>query len=118
MSYPLIDVMQMASEPSPQPNQRILCRHPFEEQKRAYITPSKVQELLQLAWDGENGGRVGNTFNIHETREFCLAQLAGLRQDHLRPLNPTPYKVAVSAPLFDFMHKLWLDEAPISDLLS
>lgn len=38
------------------------------------------------------------------------------REDHIRPLNPTPYKVSVSAELYDFMHRLWLNEAPIQDL--
>lgn len=39
-----------------------------------------------------------------------------LREDHLRPVNPTPYKVAVSADLFHFLHDLWMREVPIPEL--
>jgi nicotinate phosphoribosyltransferase len=43
-------------------------------------------------------------------------QLECLREDHKRPLNPTPYKVSLSERLFEFMHKLWLDSAVMRDL--
>jgi len=39
-----------------------------------------------------------------------------MRSDHLRILNPTPYKVSVSPHLYDMLHNLWLDESPIPDL--
>jgi len=35
---------------------------------------------------------------------------------HLRGLNPHPYKVSVSGELYDFLHDLWQNEAPISDI--
>ncbi|XP_022883410.1 nicotinate phosphoribosyltransferase 1-like [Olea europaea var. sylvestris] len=49
-------------------------------------------------------------------RERCIKQLDQMRTDHLRRLNPTPYKVSVSAKLYDFIHFLWLNEAPIGEL--
>jgi nicotinate phosphoribosyltransferase len=45
-----------------------------------------------------------------------LAQLQALRPDHLRALNPTPYKVSVSEHLYQFLHDLWLAEAPIAEI--
>lgn len=39
-----------------------------------------------------------------------------MRPDHMRELNPTPYKVSVSAKLYDFIHFLWLNEAPVGEL--
>jgi len=41
-----------------------------------------------------------------------------MRPDHLRLLNPTPYKVSVSTQLYNFIHDLWLQEAPIPDISS
>lgn len=73
-------------------------------------------------------------------------QLEQMRPDHMRKLNPTPYKVtelylalnftivfilndiecffsslnykqvSVSAKLYEFIHFLWLNEAPVGEL--
>lgn len=53
---PLVDIMLMAQELPPIVGERILCRHPFMENKRAYVTPSGVVPLLELVWDGPKGG--------------------------------------------------------------
>jgi len=31
-------------------------------------------------------------------------------------INPTPYKVSVTDELFQFLHRLWVEEAPIPEL--
>ena len=48
--YALLDLMQGVDEVVPKPLNKVLCRHPFEESKRCYATPSKVDNLLQVWW--------------------------------------------------------------------
>ena len=45
---PLMDVIQRASEPAPVPGERMLCRHPFEEQKRAHVVPTRSAVTVAL----------------------------------------------------------------------
>jgi hypothetical protein len=78
---------------------------------------SQVQPLLLPAWDGPNGGIVeGALTSLDVAKARVKEQLGSIREDTLRYLNPTPYKVSVSGPLFDFFHKLWEDEMPIAEL--
>lgn len=112
-NYAIMDIMIQVGEPTPQPGEKILCRHPFDETKRAFVTPSKVLPLHQCVWDGE----IKYSFiPLSEIRNYVMAQLETLREDHLRALNPTPYKVAVSSELYNFIHKLWMSEAPITEI--
>ena len=243
---PLLDLLILAGEARPQPNVRLLCRHPFDEKKRVYVTPSVVIPLLRLVWQGaaagvreeriesrrrhapapaavlaaalfeslapgrdfkaggeeqagavvggggmgEGGGtdsrsgsgsprstageffhaatpaavgvgasraataaavahsppladsattggaagggneRVGlvrsasvstgelrvPSPSLQELRAFVGAQIALMRADHMRPLNPTPYKVSVSADLFSAVSSMLLKELPIPEL--
>jgi nicotinate phosphoribosyltransferase len=112
--FPVLDLMIRDEEQPPSPCERILCRHPFDEAKRAYVTPSKVALLNDLVW---NGGPTGPEPSIEEIRSWVLDQLGSFRQDHLRPLNPTPYKVSVSDSLYHFIHDLWMEEAPITEIV-
>ena len=57
---------------------------------------------------------------FHPSLPICFAlyfftQLRDVREDHLRRLNPTPYKVSVTSDLYTFMHDLWLAEAPVPE---
>jgi len=81
--------------------------------------------------------------SLQKIRARCMQQLEQMRPDHMRRLNPTPYKVmcpfyllnymkssittenltcfvpkqvSVSAKLYDFIHFLWLSEAPVGEL--
>ena len=47
----------------------------------------------------------------------CMTSIKMMRSDHLRYTNPTPYKVSVSESLYDFIHKLWLEEAPVGEIV-
>jgi nicotinate phosphoribosyltransferase len=110
---PAMDLLQSADSPAPTPGERILCRHPFNNLKRAYIRPSKVEPLFNLVW---NGKLVQELPKLAQNREYCMAQLSQLREDHKRVVNPTPYKVSVSEELFKYMHELWENECPIHEI--
>ncbi|KAI3922256.1 hypothetical protein MKX01_005945 [Papaver californicum] len=114
--YPLVDIMTGVNEPPPKVSERILCRHPFNESKRAYVVPQQVEELLKCYWSGDSGTPRDELPPIKKIRDRCMQQLNQMRPDHMRRLNPTPYKVSVSAKLYDFIHFLWLNEAPVGEL--
>lgn len=115
--FPLVDIMTGENEPSPKVGERILCRHPFNESKRAYVVPQRVEELLKCYWPGNfSGNKREDLLPLKEIRQRCINQLEQMRPDHMRRLNPTPYKVSVSAKLYDFIHFLWLNEAPVGEL--
>nr|POF07311.1 nicotinate phosphoribosyltransferase 1 [Quercus suber] len=114
--YPLVDIMTGENEPSPQVGERILCRHPFNESKRAYVVPQRVEELLKCYWPGTSDKAKEDLPPLKDIRKRCMEQLEQMRPDHMRRLNPTPYKVSVSAKLYDFIHFLWLNEAPVGEL--
>ncbi|RVW55376.1 Nicotinate phosphoribosyltransferase 2 [Vitis vinifera] len=136
--YPLVDIMTGENEPPPkvfhplvgwgvgggvskerrkQVAERILCRHPFSESKRAYVVPQHVEELLKCYWSGSSGKAREELPPLKNIKERCMKQLEQMRPDHMRRLNPTPYKqVSVSAKLYDFIHFLWLNEAPVGEL--
>jgi nicotinate phosphoribosyltransferase len=111
---PLLDVIIKVGDEAPTPEKKFFCRHPFEESKRAYVVPTEVRPLHHPYWDGRHP--VYQPSNIHDTRNHVLQQLKEFRPDHLRPVNPTPYKVAVSDELYSFIHGLWMQEAPIATL--
>jgi nicotinate phosphoribosyltransferase len=112
--HALIDLMQRNSEPPPEVGQKVLCRHPFQESKRAYVIPTRVESLYKVYWQNGRVCQPRNTLN--QVRERVQKSLKTLRQDHKRNLNPTPYKVAVSDNLYNFIHDLWLQNAPIGEL--
>ncbi|XP_064597127.1 nicotinate phosphoribosyltransferase-like [Liolophura sinensis] len=112
--HALVDLMQQPHESAPVPGQRTLCRHPFNESKRAYVSPSTVEPLHTLYW--KNGQLQQPFLSLQELREKAAKSLMSIRNDIKRTLNPTPYKVSVSAKLYSFIHDLWLEHAPIGEL--
>lgn len=110
----LIDLLQRSCEAAPEIKKRVLCRHPFEESKRAYVIPSKVERLLVMYLD--KGKLCRPLPNIQEVRDVVRGNLRQLRSDIKRNLNPTPYKVSVSDDLYHFLHEFWLKNAPIGEL--
>eukprot|EP00029_Vermamoeba_vermiformis_P008870 TRINITY_DN4267_c0_g1_i1.p1 TRINITY_DN4267_c0_g1~~TRINITY_DN4267_c0_g1_i1.p1 ORF type:complete len:534 (+),score=130.04 TRINITY_DN4267_c0_g1_i1:104-1705(+) len=109
----ILDMLVEVGHEAPEVNKSILCRHPFDESKRAYVTASSVEALHHLVWD--MGKKVALP-TLKEVREYSRKQFDIIREDHKRQLNPTPYKVSVSAELYNLFHKLWLDEAPIEQI--
>ncbi|BFZ11147.1 hypothetical protein BsWGS_14186 [Bradybaena similaris] len=110
----LVDMLQDASEPPPQVGQRVLCRHPIQESKRAYVIPAAVKSLHITWW--KQGKVIEHLPTLTELRERTQLSLNTLRPDHKRALNPTPYKVSVSSHLYSYIHELWLESAPIGEL--
>lgn len=55
-----------------QVGERILCRHPFNESKRAYVVPQRVEELLKCYWLGSSGGYFAIFGGLRNTIEQIL----------------------------------------------
>ncbi|KAM0947397.1 putative nicotinate phosphoribosyltransferase [Dioscorea sansibarensis] len=45
--YALVNIMIGEDETPPKVRERILCRDPFNESKRTYVVPQRVEELLK-----------------------------------------------------------------------
>lgn len=109
----LLDLILMDDEPMPLAGQRILCRHPFIAEKRCYATPTRVEPLLVLWWDGK---LVQDPFGLSKHKSHCVKSLNYLTEDIKRTLNPTPYKVSVSEKLFNHLNQLRVSLTPIGEL--
>ncbi|CAF0885568.1 unnamed protein product [Rotaria sordida] len=110
----LCDLMTTTDESEPIPGTRMLCRHPFSETKRAYVTPTTVQTMYKLYW--ANGQIQHALPTWQEVRIYAQQQIKTVRKDHRRNLNPTPYKVSVTDHLYLFLHRLWMNSVPIGEL--
>ena len=53
---------------------------------------------------------------LSSLRRHAMEQIAQLREDHMRPINPTPYKVSVTNELYTRLHAAWLEESPIPEI--
>lgn len=110
---PIVDVMLRPDEAVPKLNENFLVRHPFIESKRAYVTPSKIVALHQLAFEN---GEILVDEDLPTIKHRVTEQLKDIRTDHLRRSNPTPYKVSLSANMYQFLHDTWMKYAPIGKL--
>jgi len=111
----MVDLIQLRHEEPPQVGKQIMVRHPLIESKRAHVTPKKIVKLHVPVWDA--GGFVGDEFaSLKELKNRTAESLSSIREDVKRELNPTPYKVSVSDHLYDFLHNLWLQNAPIGEI--
>jgi nicotinate phosphoribosyltransferase len=111
--YSLLDLMIREEDKAPEPGKRVLCHHPFDPIKRVYVSPSKVVPLHHCVWDGK---RVFPQVPLSESRNYVLNQLRSTREDYLRDINPTPYKVSVSEELYNYAYHLWAEESPVTEL--
>lgn len=100
--HALVDLLQRSVEKPPNPGRKVLCRHPFEESKRAYVIPNRVEKLHRLYW--KEGRICGSLPNLQVIRRKVQNSLRTLRPDIKRNLNPTPFKVRKNVSLC--MHKL------------
>lgn len=110
---PVLDLLVPVGETAPAPGARQMCRHPFLETKRAIVVPSKVIPLHHLVWDGK---LVAPLPSLEESRAFVQQEIRSLREDHIRFMNPTPYKVSVTQSLYELLHRIWFEEAPLEEI--
>uniref|UniRef100_A0A7S4R894 nicotinate phosphoribosyltransferase n=1 Tax=Ditylum brightwellii TaxID=49249 RepID=A0A7S4R894_9STRA len=68
--WPLLDLLVRQEEKDDiKAGKRILCRHPFIEQKRVAVVAKKVVELHALVFDGDAGGVVIEEPTLEETKQ-------------------------------------------------
>eukprot|EP00919_Chromeraceae_sp_WS-2016_P063650 GHVR01150555.1.p1 GENE.GHVR01150555.1~~GHVR01150555.1.p1 ORF type:complete len:508 (+),score=91.19 GHVR01150555.1:191-1714(+) len=108
---PIIDLIQQSTHPPPCAGERILCHHLFDERKRCYVVPQRVEPLLQLIFT--KGKSCAYRPSLSEIREFVLDQLRTTRPEYLRKVLPKPFKVSASKEFYTFFKRLWMDTAPI-----
>jgi nicotinate phosphoribosyltransferase len=105
---PLVDLMMLPDDPEPYWNRPVQCFHPFDSYKRTVVEPHAVETLQQRIWPQLDAG--GELYSLKRSRERVKQQLGSMREDHLRPVNPTPYKVCVSPTLYEQLHTLLAEE--------
>lgn len=102
--HALIDLLQRAIEPPPEVGEKVLCRHPFEESKRAYVIPTKVERLHKVYW---KDGRITQPLpSLEVIRSRVASSLKTLRTDIKRNLNPTPFKVLCTVILIHITYSI------------
>ena len=111
---PILDLMKTIEEPTPIEGRAVICRHPFNERKRALVTPSRVEQLHFKVFANKAIVQGANN-TLEEARESVQQSLKVFRSDILRGSNPTPYKVSITTSLFDYFHKLWQQETPMAE---
>lgn len=109
----ILDLITEASERPPRAREQIICYHPFDPMKRQMVVPTDVVCLHSIVWDGRDMRGAATPPTLKETRQYVLDQLSRTRPDHLRVLNPTPYKVSISSQLHNKLNELWALEAPL-----
>ena len=71
--HALIDLLQKVTEPAPEIGQKVLCRHPFQESKRAYVIPTRVESLYRV-------NIIFNNFLCFFSNRICLfLRFTGIR---------------------------------------
>ncbi|KAH0486273.1 MAG: hypothetical protein KVP17_004719 [Porospora cf. gigantea B] len=119
---PILDLVLSATETPPEPRERFFCQHLTDMSKRCYAIPQKVVPLLVTIWDGKLVDEYLHFWeeDHHEylkvARQRCAFQLRRMRQDHLRHLNPTPYKISASAAYAQLFKRHWDDTSPVETI--
>lgn len=109
--YPYVDLMVIDSEVDTlMSKEKVMCKHPFSESKRFIIKPSKMEKLLVTVWDSELKYELPR---LTETKEYLRSQLSIFRKDHLREVNPTPFKVSISESLKEAFSELIQEMTPV-----
>lgn len=119
-SVMLLDLLLPRDHAPPEVGERILCRHPFDYQKRVYVIPSLVVPLHRLVFHGDDHARhrppPQPRPSIDRIKARVADQLALVRNDVLRHINPCPYKVSLSADLHADFAEMRQTNEPIVEL--
>jgi len=110
----ILDLMTNKDEPAPKVGETVLCRHPFTSRKRANVTPSRVESLLKCVFS--KGKLMVDIPKIEDSKKRCVESFKEMREDHTRRTNPTPYKISVTAKVFDTIEELFEREVPVQEL--
>ncbi|PPR97028.1 hypothetical protein GOBAR_AA23643 [Gossypium barbadense] len=117
--YSLVDIMTGENEPCPKRVEELLkCYWPGKSEEKLISNLCIFFHFSDTSFSfAPPEGKVREELPaLKDIRDHCIKQLEQMRPDHIRRLNPTPYKVSVSAKLYDFIHFLWLNEAPVGEL--
>lgn len=110
----ICDLLTRGDEDPPVKGKEIIIQHPFAERQRAKVRPADVRPLYKLYW--ADGQVQEDLPTLNRIQKYAKDQLGELRKDHVRDLNPTPYKVSFTEKLFNYMHELWTENIPIGEL--
>lgn len=123
---PFVDLMVLPSE-TIRVGEVVMCVHHHDDMKRFLMKPSCVEKLHEVCLsygaikyphrteDSAERGAAGGP-RIHLTHPSCtdiqafvMRQLIAMRSDHLRFINPTPYKISLSEQLSGFCKRVILE---------
>jgi len=115
--YPLLDLILKDDEDAPQVGEQIICRHPFQEQTRISIIPLKVENLhYEVSFEGDRLDDCNLLCSIDESRQYVINQLQTFHYDLFKYPDPKKYLVMVSCELYNELHRLWHDKAPLIEM--
>ena len=111
---PILDVMAGWDEEAPKVGETFLCRHPFDSRKRVLVNPSRVEPLHILIIDK---GRIHVPLQpLTEVSRYVEQQVSAAPPEVMRSESPESYKVSVSSQLYHFLHRMWEENAPVTEL--
>jgi nicotinate phosphoribosyltransferase len=112
------DYLALASEDPPMiGGDPVICRHPFEQQRRLLVHPTRVEPLHHLVFDGGKANMDKFPNDLSATRDLVLSQLNDAFSESItRYDNPKEYNVMVSLGLYKFLHDTWEKEQPLEEL--
>uniref|UniRef100_A0A667HPZ7 Nicotinate phosphoribosyltransferase n=1 Tax=Lynx canadensis TaxID=61383 RepID=A0A667HPZ7_LYNCA len=99
----LMDVLQLAEEPPPQPGQELRV-WPRGAREACVVRPAHVEPLLRLCI--QQGQLCGPLPSLAESRAFAQLSLGRLNPEHKRLEQPAPYQVALSDELQALVDRL------------
>lgn len=90
----------------------ILCIDPKNQSRFVKVKYFSHEELLV---DVLNQGRYSQTYtsDVNVAKSRCEKQIKKIRKDHLRQLNPTPYKVSVTNVFSEHIINIILSESVV-----